>query len=1151
MTSESTRDGKAAHPFVSDLEPFLYGRPITYVDVGAYHGGVLLELLNSALRVREAHLIEPNPTSFQTLRENTGDLGATTRVACHQLAISSSPGVLSMRDEGTMTHVSSTPAHGLGVADADQLFFEVRSVTLDELARDYELRHIHLLKIDVEGHELAVLEGAKDLLATGSVDVVYLEAGMNPEATQHVYYRDVEDALRAYGYRLHRFYEQRHEWPTDDPSLRRANMAFFSSAFAATNPYRVSRELFRLRKRYDELKSRSGESDATAQELRTQVAHLKERADEAVARAEGSDAERSRLEQELVAARRERDAFVAYADELEAGYRKVLGSSSWRMTGPFRVGVRTVRRVFGRPGSARSRLPARPTPKQLRTGVSGAGAAGTVDDVLLRLKTSDFAGAYQLCRQLEVDVASREGFLGHAFATVALAKKSSTFAFGAQAADAVLRRYERRADLADALGSKGYQRFVADAAACYTRIGRYDDARALLDASIDAGAAELLPVRAEICWIHDAGQAARDLDTHLARVRGDTNQAANVLLREHIAVNLLGESADAAAAGERSGESRLVHAIRALDEGRVDDYRRLVNGFFTDQGLSAPFAAMSGDPFSFDELSAPPGGSVPDPHGALVSVIMTTHNSADTVGYAVRSILAQTHRNLELIVIDDASSDDTVTVLDELAAADDRIRVLRNPENTGTYAARNVAMAQAKGDYLTFHDSDDWAHPQRLTAHLGVMADEPNLLVTRSNWLRTEPAGKIDFRRWHKRLAHPNPASIFIKREVIDRIGYFDTVRFGADSEYWFRAIRTCGRSAVSSLPACLGIGMHHPASLTRGGLGGRDIEEYSPIRAAYQYSWLEWQSRRPTDELKLAADPTDRPFWAPPAMLARPAPSNATLPGLARSYPGLAERDVPTFVFGISLASEKASSDWPRTVQLLGRTLRSVLNQTDGRWRAIVCGHERPDLPELDDPRVMFVVANVDPPKDAKNFRKDKMWKRRLIGSILRDLGGGYFCPLDADDLVHKSLVEHVLADDNRRGYNIGTGYAEDFANGRLAPVPGVWAAPFDRVCGTSAVLYFSPDELPLDGQLDPALYFNLFQSHAYWPVVAEECGRPLDPVPFPGAVYVVNHSQNLSFGLQRAGGRTANIIAAIERHALGDGADVLTDTFGQRDDG
>jgi hypothetical protein len=68
---------------------------------------------------------------------------------------------------------------------------------------------------------------------------------------------------------------------------------------------------------------------------------------------------------------------------------------------------------------------------------------------------------------------------------------------------------------------------------------------------------------------------------------------------------------------------------------------------------------------------------------------------------------------------------------------------------------------------------------------------------------------------------------------------------------------------------------------------------------------------------------------------------------------------------------------------------------------------------------------------------------------------------------------------------------------------------------------------------------------------VTAEEFGRRLDPIPFAAGVYVLNHSQNLSFGLQRRGARTDNIIASVDRNALPDGLDVLREQFGWTEPG
>ena len=117
-----------------------------------------------------------------------------------------------------------------------------------------------------------------------------------------------------------------------------------------------------------------------------------------------------------------------------------------------------------------------------------------------------------------------------------------------------------------------------------------------------------------------------------------------------------------------------------------------------------------------------------------VSVLMPVYAAAETLPFALRGLLAQTWTNLEVIVVDDASPDDTVAVAEAIAAADPRVTVLRQPRNQGSYAARNAGLRAATGDYITTHDADDWSHPQKIElqvrhflAHPGRRSPAPPL----------------------------------------------------------------------------------------------------------------------------------------------------------------------------------------------------------------------------------------------------------------------------------------------------------------------------------------------------------------------------------------------------------------------------------------
>ncbi|MFJ5119983.1 glycosyltransferase family 2 protein [Kitasatospora sp. NPDC088548] len=107
---------------------------------------------------------------------------------------------------------------------------------------------------------------------------------------------------------------------------------------------------------------------------------------------------------------------------------------------------------------------------------------------------------------------------------------------------------------------------------------------------------------------------------------------------------------------------------------------------------------------------------------ALVSVVMPVHNSVATLGPAVRSVLAQTHTDLELLITDDASSDGSVDLLRELARQDERVLPEAAARQGGAARARNLAIARARGDYIAFLDSDDMWLPTKLEKQLAFAA---------------------------------------------------------------------------------------------------------------------------------------------------------------------------------------------------------------------------------------------------------------------------------------------------------------------------------------------------------------------------------------------------------------------------------------------
>jgi glycosyltransferase involved in cell wall biosynthesis len=123
----------------------------------------------------------------------------------------------------------------------------------------------------------------------------------------------------------------------------------------------------------------------------------------------------------------------------------------------------------------------------------------------------------------------------------------------------------------------------------------------------------------------------------------------------------------------------------------------------------------------------------------VVSVIVPTFNRAALIRASVESVLAETGVDLELIVVDDGSTDDT---LDRLAAIPDpRLQVIRAPHG-GVAAARNAGVAACRGRYVAFHDSDDEALPGRLARPVALLAARPELgLVIMNGVMQAEDGG--------------------------------------------------------------------------------------------------------------------------------------------------------------------------------------------------------------------------------------------------------------------------------------------------------------------------------------------------------------------------------------------------------------------------
>ena len=194
-----------------------------------------------------------------------------------------------------------------------------------------------------------------------------------------------------------------------------------------------------------------------------------------------------------------------------------------------------------------------------------------------------------------------------------------------------------------------------------------------------------------------------------------------------------------------------------------------------------------------------------------ISVVIPTYNRVSTLGRAVQSVLAQTFADLELIVVDDGSTDDTALLL---AAFDDpRLRVIRLEESRGAAAARNLGASEAKGKFLAFQDSDDEWLLDKLRLQLDMLnADQEIVMVCCSYFVL--PASGLPCLQlassWMKlgywsvdKLSqfHFIAPTWLLKRDVFDSVGGFDAEL--DNLEDWELALRlfNTGRIVVAHQP--------------------------------------------------------------------------------------------------------------------------------------------------------------------------------------------------------------------------------------------------------------------------------------------------------------------------------------------------------------
>ena len=378
----------------------------------------------------------------------------------------------------------------------------------------------------------------------------------------------------------------------------------------------------------------------------------------------------------------------------------------------------------------------------------------------------------------------------------------------------------------------------------------------------------------------------------------------------------------------------------------------------------------------------------------LVTVIMTTHKWNKYLPVAVNSVLNQTYQNIELIIVDDCSPIEDVERYDA-EFTDSRIKRIRMKENVGTYACRNTGLENARGAFVTFSDSDDWMHPQKIEYSLDILeTQEIDLVMNR--FIRVSEEGKLWFNG--NKLTQFSLVGMMIRVSSLNkvRLRFDGRARFGADSEFLERAEILFGKEKIKRTNFIEFIALHHSDSLTGGGEYSIDWTGPGDVRQRYANGY-----RKNLQRLEFGLVAADEKLFPAPSndnMIPNPSKLQQRIREIFDAIPMNYNRILSTKARCKS--SEQISvfmATYPGGFSKVGNAVKTLLNQSQKITKLVlhVNGNSvPPGLPK--DTRLEVITSSVDCADNGKF---------RYMANH-----SGYFLTVDDDISYPSDYVEKML---------------------------------------------------------------------------------------------------------------------------------------------
>ncbi len=209
----------------------------------------------------------------------------------------------------------------------------------------------------------------------------------------------------------------------------------------------------------------------------------------------------------------------------------------------------------------------------------------------------------------------------------------------------------------------------------------------------------------------------------------------------------------------------------------------------------------SGATTIYDSIATAVNSQSEQANESKVTIIVPTYNAEDTILTTLRSLSAQSWKNLEIIVVDDCSTDHTLDIVENYLKEDNRIKLMQNSRNSGAYVSRNTALEHTTGEFVTVNDADDWSHPEKIATQVNHLIKHTSTIANFSQQVRATTDMTFYRRGKFGQYVFSNMSSFMFRREpVMHAIGYWDSVRFGGDSEFVRRVKNVFGEKSVVEL---------------------------------------------------------------------------------------------------------------------------------------------------------------------------------------------------------------------------------------------------------------------------------------------------------------------------------------------------------------